>query len=170
MNTITHGIFTDTFKKQMQLNYAANQAQEILILGAVFLFWKHNKNIAYLNSAMQYARGRKGIRVNAVRAFLINFTGAVFKQGKDFTKAGRKMSECPEGFAMLSSWLEWADANAQEPEYNLAKHQLKIVNMLQHEKKLAEDNGQDAMVKVMEETIVSYALSQEQHKAVVVAA
>lgn len=160
--TISHGLFTNTFNKEMQNNHHANKAQEILILGAVKLFWEHNKNVAYLNSAMQYARGRRGIRVNAVRAFLMHFTGAVYKQGKDFTKAGKKVKEMPEGFDLLTSWLGWANEHAKEPEYDLAKQQLKVISMLQREKKLAEENNQGVMVSMLSNTIEDYATAQKE--------
>ena len=158
---ISHGQFTSVFHKEMRSNHEANENQEVLILGAVQLYWEHNKNIAYLNNAMQYARGRRGLRVNAVRAFLENFTGAVFKQGSDFTKAGRKVKEMPEGFAILSSWLDWADANAQEPEYNLAKQQLKVISFLQHQKKIAQDHGENVMAEMLTTSIVAYGEAEK---------
>lgn len=152
----------DTFTREMRANFAANVNQEIIIMGAVQLFWKHSKNVSYLNSALQYARGRKGIRVNAVRAFLETFTGAVFHKKDDFVKGGRKVPECPPEFFELDSWLDWADKNAQEPEYNLAKHQLKIVQMFQKEKKLAEENGQDAMAKSITAAMTAYVETQRE--------
>ncbi len=166
MFTISHGVFTTIFNSEMQSSYEANKNQEALILGAVFLFWKHNKNIAYLNSAIQYARGRRGIRVNAVKAFLIQFTGAVYKQGKGFTKAGRKLKDMPEEFAALNSWLDWADKNVQEPEYNLAKQQLKVVSFLQHQKKVAQENNQDSMTVMLEASIEAYAQAEQKTASV----
>ena len=161
MNKITHGQFTSVFHKEMRSNHEANQNQEVLIMGAVQLYFEHNKNIAYLNHAMQYARGRRGIRVNAVKAFLVHFTGAVYKKGSDFTKASKKVNEAAEGFEMLSSWVEWADENAKEPEYNLAMHQLKVINFLQREKKLAQDNGEDKMAEVLTASMIAYGEAEK---------
>ena len=161
MNRISHGEFTSVFHKEMRSNLEANKNQEVLILGAIQLYWEHNKNIAYLNNAMQYARGRRGIRVKAVRAFLAHFTGAVFKQGSDFVKAGRKVKEMPEGFEMLSSWLDWADEHAPEPEYDVAKQQLKVISFLQHQKKIAVEHGEDKMAETITASMIAYGEAEK---------
>lgn len=163
MQTISHGVFTNAFNTEMRNNFQANQNQEIIFLGAIQLYWKHNKNVSYLNHAMQYARGRRGIRVNAARAFLETFSGAVFKQGSDFVKAGRKLKECPAEFNALESWLDWANKEAPEPEYNLAKEQLKIISFMQARKKAAEEHGEDEMAGMLAKSIADYAQLQKRN-------
>lgn len=166
MLKVNHSQFVQAFTRQMQGAYQGNQDQETIILGAIQLYWKHSKNISYLNDALQYARGRKGIRVNAVRAFLETFSGAVYK-GDKFTGAGRSTKECPENFHDLESWLEWANEKAQEPEYSLPKQQLKVISFLQHQKKTAIEHGQHDMAEMLTKTIVEYV---EANKKVVQAA
>jgi hypothetical protein len=159
---VTHSQFMSAFTRQMQGNYAANQDQEIIILGAVDLYWTHSKNVSYLQHAMQYARGRKGIRVNAVKAFFDAFTGAVFDKEKNtYAKSGRAMKECPNDFKGLASWLEWADKEAAEPEYNLIKQQLKVIQFLQNQKKVAIEHDQQEMADMLSQTIVTYVQAQK---------
>ena len=148
MNNITHNQFMTTFEKEMRGNYAANQAQEIIIMGAVALFWEHSKNIAYLNHAMQYARGRRGIRVNAVKAFIVAFTGAVYK-GKGFTGGGRAMKKLPNLFFFFDSWTEWADDNAAEPTYDHKAFVLKLETYLGKRVEEAEAAGDTATANVV---------------------
>ncbi len=159
--SITHTQFTQAFQTEMRGNFHANANQETIILGAISLFWEHSKNIDYLNSAMQYARSRSGIRVNAVRAFLLEFTGAVYTKKDGFRKGGKKEA-LPAKFHDIRSWLDWANDNAQEPEYNLAKQQLKVVAMLQKEKRIAEKAGEGEMVNMLDSTIVDYVEAQRQ--------
>ena len=162
---ITHNGFMSVYNREMRKSEALNANQELLILGAVALFWEHNKNIAYLNYAMNYARARSGMRVNAVKAFLTHFTGARYSEKGDkknqFVKGG-KMEAMPIEFGTLNSWLAWADEKAAEPEYDLAKAQLKVISFLQKEKKKAKENGANAMADMLARTILEYAQAQKE--------
>jgi hypothetical protein len=143
MKNITHNLFMSTFTHEMRGAYQSNVNQEVIIMGAISLFWEHSKNIAYLNHAMQYARAHRGVRVNAVKAFLKEFTGAVWKKDS-FTGGGRKLKELPEEFNKLQSWLDWADVEAKEPAYDHKLFVLSIEKYLtkkQEEAKAHEDNS-----------------------------
>lgn len=167
IQAITHNAFMSVYNREMRKNEVLNNNQELIILGAVALFWEHNKNIAYLNYAMNYARARSGMRVNAVKSFLTHFTGARYSEKGDkknqFVKGG-KMEAIPNEFEGLTSWLDWADEKAAEPEYDLAKAQLKVVHFLQKEKKRAKENGENGMADMLARTILEYAQAQKDEK------
>lgn len=145
---ITHKQFMDTFTHEMRGMYQSNINQEVIILGAVSLFWQHSKNIAYLNHAMQYARASRGIRVNAVRAFLSHFTGAVWKKDK-YIGGGRKLKECPEEFNNLNKWTEWANEHAAEPAYDHKAFVMSIEKYLSKKKEEATENGDNSTAEIL---------------------
>lgn len=145
---INHETFMKAFTNEMRGAYSHNQNQELIILGAVSLFWQHSKNIAYLNHAMQYARAVRGVRVNAVKAFLKGFTGAVYKKDS-FIGGGRKMKECPESFNSLQSWLDWADKEAVEPSYDHKAFVLKLETYLGKQQEVAQSHGDGATAEVI---------------------
>jgi hypothetical protein len=163
MLNITKSEFYSTLAVEMGKNSISNYNQELLIMGAVQLFWEHNKNIAYLQDALRFAQNRNGVRVNAVKAFLTHFTGATYsnKVGvKNFIKGG-KLKEMGDKlhneFVGLDSWLSWANDKAPEPEYNLAKQQLKVIAFLQNQKTTAIEHNQHAMADMLEHSIEAYA-------------
>lgn len=116
-----------------------NELEEIVVMGAVQLFWEHQKNIAYLNQAMAAARSYKGLRVNAIKEFLTHFTGAVMVKGV-YTKGG-KMEKCPSAFNALKSWLEWANEHAAEQTYDHTKKFNNLKSLLESRKKDAFEHG-----------------------------
>jgi hypothetical protein len=144
----SHEEFYRVCARQIAGANAANLDREIVVLGAVELFWEHKKNVAYLNRAMQVARSVRGLRVNAVRAFLTAMTGAKWK-GDAFIKGG-DMAACPDEFAGLGSWTDWANEKAAEPEYDAAKAVAALAAIMHKRAEIARANGAAGVAEQIE--------------------
>lgn len=159
---ISHADWSHAFEQGMRNASTFRSQSNLVIMGAVVLFWKNSKNISYLNSALQYAGAYRGIRLEAVKAFLVHFTGAKFEKGPEkfdsvsgklvkasgkFVKAG-KLKAIRDGFDQLDSWVDWANAKKPEPAFDAKKliegDEKSIVKML--ERKL--DAAREALTKV----------------------
>lgn len=145
---ISHADWSHAFEQGMRHASTFRRQSNLVIMGAVALFWNNSKNISYLNSALQYATAYRGIRVEAAKAFLVHFTGAKFdKTAGKFVKAG-KLRVIREGFEELDSWVDWANAEKPEPEFDakalVAADEKAIIRMI--EKKL--DAARDALAEV----------------------
>lgn len=144
-DNITHAEWSLAFETGMRSAGTFRAQSNLVFMGAVALFWRNSKNISYLNSAIQYAEAYRGIRVEAVKKFLVHFTGAKY-DGK-FVKAG-KLKACREGFDELESWLDFADREAPEVKFDAIKlvqaDEKAVLRLL--EKKL--DAARDALTKV----------------------
>jgi len=143
-----HDTFMAALGRQFQTAKQNNDDDTVLTIGAIALFWKHKKNIAYLNKSLTYARTRRGIRVNALRSFLTHFTGAVYDSNTNsYTKAG-KMKTLPKEFHSLSTWVEWADNNGKgEPEFDEAKATKSAIAYLNKRREIARENNAPALVE-----------------------
>jgi len=136
-----------------------NTNLEIVISGAVALYWQHNKNTAYLEKGMMIAKAHKGLRVNAVKSFYTHFTGLKSKKDGTYGKVSdhktalesfdavqtEAMGDVAEityrqAFESLSSWQGWIDANAQEPQYDHKAAFLSLVKQLETRQKKANEN------------------------------
>lgn len=138
---VDHATYMNVFTKEMREMWNRNQVQNYVILASVLLFWKHDRDITYLNHGMQYARAISGMRVNAVKAFFIAFTGASGSGTEfKFTKGKSKMRALPEDFMKLKKWTEWADEKAPEPDYNKEKFVGDLVKMLERKADKAAEN------------------------------
>ena len=145
---ISHADWSKAFEAGMRSASTFRQQSNMIIMGAVVLFWKNSKNISYLNSAVQYATAYRGLRVEGVKAFLVHFTGAKFdKELGRFVKAG-KLKAIREGFENLDSWVDWANAEKPEEAFDAKKlidgDEKAIIKML--ERKL--DAAQEALTEV----------------------
>lgn len=136
---ISHADWSYAFEQGMRSASTFRRQSNLVIMGAVALFWANSKNISYLNSAIQYAQAYKGIRVEAVKAFLVNFTGAKYssKDGK-FLKAG-KGKALADGFYKLESWVDWANENKPEPKFDAIKDEKSILATLERKLDAARD-------------------------------
>lgn len=145
---ISHADWSHAFEQGMRNASTFRRQSNLVIMGAVVLFWKNSKNISYLNSAVQYATAYRGIRVEAVKAFLVHFTGAKFdKELGKFVKAG-KLKAIRDGFDKLDSWVDWANAEKPEEAFDAKKliegDEKAIIKML--ERKL--DAAREALTEV----------------------
>ena len=135
----THEEFMAAYARQMSTALQDSIDNDTIIMGAVSLFWTHSKNIAYLNDAMNFTRAKKGMRLNAVKAFLTAFTGAVFKKGQYV--GGGKVKDFPlqADFQGLGSWVDWANENAKEPTYDRKAMVLSLVRAIDRDINKAEN-------------------------------
>lgn len=177
-SNISHADWQQAFESGMRSAGTFRAQSNLVFMGSVVLFWKNSKNISYLNSAIQYADAYKGIRVEAVKAFLVHFTGAKFdKAAGKFVKAG-KLKAIREGFDTLNTWVEWANAEKPEAAFDAKKlvemDEKAVIRLL--EKKL--DAARDALREVrsadtvdadMESLILSHIDRTEALKAQAVA-
>lgn len=140
---LSHADWQAAFNDGMKNAGTFRAQSNLVIMGAVALFWRNSKNTGYLNSAIQYANAYRGIRVEAVKAFLVHFTGAKFDKdlGK-FVKAG-KLKAIRDGFDTLESWVDWANAAKPEEAFDAKKSILgdekAIIAMLQRKLDAARD-------------------------------
>lgn len=122
-----HSSLTDGLRNALTFRTQSN----IVIMGAVLLFWKNSKNIWYLNSALKYANAYRGIRVEGVKGFIVNFTGAQFdKKVGQFVKAGKKKA-LPADIYQLENWVDWADRNRPMTPFDASKDEAAIIRTLQ---------------------------------------
>lgn len=140
-DTLNHADWSHAFEMGMKSASTFRQQSNLVIMGAVALFWKNSKNTAYLNSALQYANAYRGIRVEGVKGFIVHHTGAKYDSKADkFAKAG-SMKECPKSFYDLESWVDWANEKAPERKFDAVKDEQSILKTL--ERKL--DTARDAL-------------------------
>lgn len=139
---ITHADWESAYNAGMEHATTFRAQSNLVIMGAVGLFWAHSKNIAYVNKGLAYAAAYRGLRVEAVKGFFRHFTGAVFDKGKgEFVKGG-KAKAIPAEFADLENWVDWADREKPEPKFDASKDANGLVKSI--ERKLC--NAQDALV------------------------
>lgn len=144
--TYTHKEFNAAYSR---LRNSANQSNldfNALVLGGAQLYFEHNHNTAYLERAMLVARNHKGLRVNAVRAFLVAMTGVRIpnKANGAPLKKGDYEEE-PEILQAITDWTEWANENAKEPEYNHKAAVLTLTKYLEKRKGDANTNKDEAL-------------------------
>lgn len=131
INTVNHADWTQAKDDGLAYAQTFRQQSNMVIMGAAVLFFQNSKNIAYLNGAVQYARAYKGLRNNAVIAFLATMTGAKFdKEQGEFVKTSKKVKALPEAFYELDNWVDWADREKPEPEYDAAKVEKSLYNTI----------------------------------------
>ena len=148
--------------KELKLNMSNHNTNlEIVVSGAVALYWQHNKNTAYLEKGMMIAKAHKGLRVNAVKSFYAHFTGLKAKKDGTFGKVSDHKNALEifdavqseltvdgelvvttyrQAFEGLNSWQSWIDANAQEPQYDHKAAFLSLVKQLETRQKKANEN------------------------------
>lgn len=141
---IKHADWQQAFESGMRSAGTFRAQSNMVIMGAVALFWANSKNIAYLNSALQYAAAYRGIRVEAVKGFLVYFTGAKYdRDNGKFSKGGKKAA-MPAEFLDLQSWVDWANDKAPERKFDAVSDEKAIIKTL--ERKI--DSARDALQKV----------------------
>lgn len=151
VGSITHAEWQAAFDKGMQGAGTFRAMSNQVIMGAVVLFHRHSKQIAYLNSALQFAHAYRGLREKAALSFLKHFTGATVKDGK-FVKGGKlkgdELTKRGEEFSQLGSWVDWANENAKETKaWNPVADEKAIIRSL--EKKL--EKAQEEIAKLQAE-------------------
>ena len=115
----------------MQYASTFTEQSNTVLMGAVALFWRNSKNTSYINDAYNYAKAYRGLRTNAARSFLTHYTGAKFDEKADKYIGGGKKKACPADFFKMSSWLEYADKKAAEPDYDSGKVEKQFLKTLE---------------------------------------
>lgn len=140
---LTHADWAFALEQGMRSASTFRRQSNLIIMGAVVLFWNNSKNIAYLNSAVEYAKAYRGIRVEAVKAFLVHFTGAKFDRDAGKFVKGGKLKAMREGFETLDTWLDWADKEKPEPEFDakklIATDEKAVIRMLERKLDAAKE-------------------------------
>jgi len=135
----THDQFYRIVGRRMNKTARENSERNMAILSAVNLYYEHQFNTAYLNVVLDLARATEGMRVNAAKGFLSAMTGAKFSKGA-FTKRGQ-LDAPPAEFYTLDNWIQWADREAPEPEYNPEKAKADLVKLMERRARIARENG-----------------------------
>lgn len=141
---ISHADWSHALDMGLKSASTFRRQSDLVIRGAAVLFWANSKNVAYLNSALEYATAYRGIRVEAAKAFLSNFTGAKYdRETGKFVKGG-KMKALDVSIYTLDHWVDWANEKRPEPKFDAMKDEQAILKTL--ERKL--DAARDALAAV----------------------
>jgi len=135
----THEQFYRIAGRRLQKTARENSERNLVILSAVNLYFEHKYNTAYLNAALDLARATAGLRVNAVKSFLTAMTGAKLSKGA-YAKRG-KLDQPPAEFYNLTDWIDWADREAPEPEFDAVKAKADLVKLMERRARIARENG-----------------------------
>lgn len=141
INSVNHADWTNAKEEGIAHAVTFREQSNYVLMGAVVLFFANSKNIAYLNGAVSYVRAYRGLRNNAAIAFLSTMTGAKYDKEKgEFVKTSKRVKAIPDAFYQLENWVEWADREKPEPEYDLSKQEKSLYNAIKrkHETAVAE--------------------------------
>ncbi|MBT8450073.1 MAG: hypothetical protein KJO69_10305 [Gammaproteobacteria bacterium] len=157
---ISHAVWAEAFESGMRSAGTFRAQSNMVIMGAVALFWTNSKNIHYLNNGLQYAQAYRGLKVEGIKRFFIHFTGAKFDNATNkFVKAGKKKA-MPIEFGKLEHFDDWVKEKAPERKWDAVADEKAIIKAL--ERKL--DTARDALttargVEEVDEDSVNMILS-----------
>jgi len=146
-------ITLNQFTVALEAGHAAirslKKVDNIIIMGAVELYFEHSKQISYLNKALDYAQSFRGYRKEACKNFLATFSGAKFdKDTKVFTKGG-KIKVANDEFNNMDSWLDWADLNHAEKAFDPESIVKRLHGMVGYINKTVKEHDGDILPSVL---------------------
>lgn len=138
---ISHAVWAEALESGMRSAGTFRAQSNMVIMGAVALFWTNSKNISYLNNALQYGHAYRGLKVEGIKRFFVYFTGAKFDNASGkFVKGGKK--KCmPIEFGGLAHFDDWVKEKAPERKWDAVSDEKAILKAL--ERKL--DTARDAL-------------------------
>ena len=163
MNLLNHEKFYAKAKSCVQRAGTLTTDINLVILSSIALYYEHNLNIAYLNRACDVLRANRGGRVNAGIAFLRHFSDAKTKKDGNkvvFRKASSKnLDTLKREFAEVEDWIDWADRETPEPEFNEAKAITAIHKVLINRARVARNNGANELADRLEADAAHYQVA-----------